>query len=434
MTAEVVPDIVARRHDPVHDCARVAVTHTSPERARSVESARAGQPRVDKLSLLLSRAGTNCEIDLPDGQTLRFGSAPPAFRVIYRTEDAMRLPLTEYALGSAYVEGKIDVEGDMRALLDIREHLAFGTTLAQKLRFAYELLLKAPTKSNREAIHRHYTLGDDFYLKFIDTRFRFYSHCIFESSDETLEAAAEHKLERMWNALGLRPGMRLLDIGGGWGGVPEYCGARGVHVTSVTLVEDSANYIRRLIAEQQLPAEVVVSDFLDYQPEVPFDHAVIYGVIEHIPNYARFSARAWDALKPGGRLYLDASAAKEKFAISPFTRRFTWPGHHSFLALQDIVRELLYHGFEIVDVKRETHDYELTITHWAERFDAARGEIVERWGEDVYRAFRVFLWGGAHAFKTNRLQAYHVVSERRSDPGPRPGIARRVAGFIGSLA
>jgi cyclopropane-fatty-acyl-phospholipid synthase len=296
------------------------------------------------------------------------------------------------------------------------------------------LFLRSPVCVNRSAINQHYTLGDDFYLTFIDSRYRFYSHCVFHSDEETLEQAAEHKLESMWAALDLRPGMRLLDIGGGWGGVAQYCGARGVHVTSVTLVEDSARYIGSLIRDERLPAEVVLSDFLEFETDQPFDHAVIFGVIEHIPNYSRFCSKVWDVLKPGGRLYLDASATKEKYAVSPVTRAYTWPGHHAFLGLQDMTQELLFHGFEIVEVRRETRDYELTITHWAERFERARPDIIQRWGEQTYRAFRIFLWGGAHAFSTNRLQAYHLVAERRCDPGPRPGTIRRLAGAAASFA
>jgi cyclopropane-fatty-acyl-phospholipid synthase len=353
--------------------------------------------------------------------------------VIFRNAAALNLPLTELALGRAYVEGDIDLEGDMLAVFDLRDKLRHGVALGQKLRFGYELFLRSPTWVNRRAIGYHYSFGDDFYLTFIDTRYRFYSHCVFHSDDETLEEAAEHKLESMWERLQLRPGMRLLDIGGGWGGVTEYCGARGVHVTSLTLVEDSANYIRNLIREKGLPGEVLVEDVLEHRPKEPYDHAVIYGVIEHIPNYRLFCERIWDALKPGGRLYLDASATKEKFAMSPFTRRYIWRGTHTFLALQDMVEELLFHGFEIVGVRRETRDYELTIRHWAERLDASHAEVVERWSESVYRAFRIFLWSGSHAFKTNRLQAYHLVAERRADPGPRPGNLRRFWHFVSSV-
>ena len=386
------------------------------------------------LAGLLAARGMSCAIGLPDGRLVRFGDGDgPAFTMHFRTDRALALPLNEYALGRAYINGEIDVDGDMLALLELREGLEFGTPARQVVRFLYELFLRSPTAVNRRAIGRHYTLGNDFYLSFIDRRYRFYSHCLFHSDTEALEDAAEHKLESMWNACGLRPGMRLLDVGGGWGGVAEYCSPRGVEVTSLTLVEDSAAYIRDLVAEKRLNAHVEVSDVLDYKPAEPFDAAVIFGVIEHIPNYARLSSRMWSAIKPGGRLYIDASAVKEKYAISPITRRYTWPGHHSFLVLQDIVRELLFHGFEIVETRRETRDYELTIWHWAQRLDAAREALVARWGEETYRAFRVFLWGGCHAFRTNRLQAYHVVAQRRPDRGPRPTLARRTAGFVGSL-
>lgn len=394
---------------------------------------RAVHGRAEALAGILERLDVSCELELPAGEVVRLGTAPPTFRVAFKNERVLRAPLTELALARAYVEGDLDLDGDMVALLDVRDRLRDAATLGQKLRFVAQLFLCPPTRINSRAIRHHYSLGDDFYLAYIDRRYRFYSHCLFHSDDETLEQAAEHKLESMWNALQLRPGMRLLDIGGGWGGVTEYCGARGVHVTSLTLADDSANYIRGLIRAKRVPGEVIVEDMLAHRPEKPYDHAVIYGVIEHIPNYRRFCRQLWNALEPGGRLYLDASATKQKFHISAFTRRYIWPGTHTFLALQDLIQELLFHGFEVVEVRRETRDYELTMRHWAERLDAAREQITARWGEPLYRAFRLYLWGGSHTFKTDRLQAYHVVAERRADPGPRPGNWRRFWHFLGSL-
>jgi cyclopropane-fatty-acyl-phospholipid synthase len=296
-----------------------------------------------------------------------------------------------------------------------------------------ELALLAPTTANARAIRRHYALGNDFYLKFLDDRYHFYSQCLFHQAGETLEQAAEHKLERMWAQLELRPGTRLLDIGGGWGGVAEYCGRRGVHVTSLTLSEDSAAFIRARSTASNLPCDVLVADLLEHEPREPYDHAVIFGVIEHIPTYRRFCRRVWSALKPGGRLYLDASATRQKYAASSFTRRYTWTGPHSCLALPDMVEELLFHGFDVLGVRHETRDYELTMRHWATRLDAAHATIAARWGEDVYRAFRIFLWGGSHAFATDRLQAYSLIAQRRPDHGPRPSAARRLGHFVLSL-
>ncbi len=388
---------------------------------------------LDELLEALHELGTPCELMLPDERVWRIGDPkPPEFRFVFCNDIPLRQPVTDLSLARAYVNGDIDLEGDVMAALGLRELLPSPVPVGQLVRLAGEMALPA-TVANTRAIDFHYSLGDDFYLTFLDRKYHFYSQCLFHSDDETLEQAAEHKLESMWNALGLQPGMRLLDIGGGWGGLAEYAGDRGVHVTSLTLTHDSADYIRRRTGGGHLPGDVLVEDILDHFPSEPYDHAVIFGVIEHIPNYRRFCQRVWGSLVPGGRLYVDASATREKYAITAFTREYTWRGPHSCLALQDLVEELLFHGFEVLNVRQESHDYELTMTHWARRLDGAHRVVADRWSEEVYRSFRVFLWGGAYGFRTSRLQAYSLVAERRSDPGPRPGQLRRLGHFLGSV-
>jgi len=99
---------------------------------------------------------------------------------------------------------------------------------------------------------------------------------------------------------------------------------------------------------------VRLADFLTYRPEAPYDAIVNCGVIEHTPSYRRFFARVWECLRPGGLFYLDASASRQKFEMSNFTRHYIWHGHHTFLCLQDALAELLYHGLEIIRVVQET--------------------------------------------------------------------------------
>ncbi|TDV56018.1 class I SAM-dependent methyltransferase [Actinophytocola oryzae] len=399
---------------------------------RSVPPGTGGAMPTSGLVTLLATVDIPGEIRLPDGSRLRVGTGEPVYTLTFRSDRALRTPVTELGIGRAYVSGDLDVTGDLGALFGVRQALPDKVPLRQRIRFLYDFA-RTPRSVNARAIRRHYSRGDDFYLTFIDRRFRFYSQGLFHSPEETIEEAAEHKLESMVDGLGLRPGMRLLDIGGGWGGVTQYCGARGVHVTTLTIAEDSARHVQRLIDEDDLPGEVFREDFLDHRPAEPYDHAVIYGVIEHLPNYRRFAAQVWRVLKPGGRLYLDASATIQKFSVSAFVRDYIWQGTHTFMALQDVIAELLYHGFEILDVTRETRDYELTMREWARRLDAAEQDITARWGEETYRAFRLFLWGGAHAFRTNALQAYHLVAERSAAPGPRPSTARRMVQFLTGL-
>ena len=382
-------------------------------------------------------AGTTvpCEFILPDGDYHRFGSGPSEFRVVIKNKRALRRGFDEFSLGRAYVEGDIEIEGNIMSLLDLRSHLQTKRDWSTVAKLWWSLLFKRPGRVNRESIADHYNFGDDFYLSFIDKAFRFYSHCNFYSDGETVEQAAEHKLEIMYDALKLGPGKRLLDIGAGWGGVHEYCGPRGVHVTSVTLTQDSFDYTNALIQRLGLSAtcQVRKEDFLDHRPEQPYDGIVIYGVIEHIPYYRRFFQRVYDCLKVDGLFYLDASATKEMYNMSDFTRTYIWSGTHTFMCLQELIQELLFNGLDLLSVENDTHSYHLTMRHWATRFDDNRDMIIQRWGEKVYRAFRIYLWGGCHALKSNTLQAYHLVAQKSSDRGPRPGRIQMVLHFLRSL-
>lgn len=374
------------------------------------------------------------EIVLPDGSLVAWGQGAPRFRVTVHDERILRRPQDELSLGQAYVNGKIDLEGDMLAILEVRKQLAHRFRVGGWFRFMTDLFLTPVTRTNQRVNDRHYTLGNDFYLNFLDTAYRFYSQCLFERDNETLEQAAERKLQTTWRALDLQPGMRLLDIGAGWGGMSQYCCPRGVHVTGLTLFENSQAYIRDLIERNHLDATILLQDFLTYVPERPFDAIVMYGVIEHIPNYRRFFARVWECLKPGGKIYIDGSATKEKYSLAQFTHRYIWQGAHSCMCLQEVVQEALYHGFQVVDVKEESHDYELTMLHWAQRLDQHRAEIVARWGEETYRVFRLYLWGGVPAFHDDQLQAYHLVARRGEGRGPRPGLARRISSLIKQIS
>src|SRR5262249_62321077 len=111
-----------------------------------------------------------------------------------------------------------------------------------------------------------------------------------------------------------KPGMRLLDIGGGWGAAIKYCAPRGVHVTSLTVAGDSHRYITGYLQDTGLAGEVRFEDFLVHAPAEPYDAVVVYGVIEHIPVYRRFAEQAWRRLQRRRRRAVAASARKQKYA------------------------------------------------------------------------------------------------------------------------
>lgn len=434
---------------------RASVIDPDPDQTRP---SAAQDARLLTLLRALRKTGVGCELIVPEADPIQIGDLPLAFRVTVQKRSVLDARVTALSLGAAYVSGDIDIDifgltpeiraTNATAVFKLRDSLASGTSPGQALRFGADLALSRPTQMNARAIKHHYSLPDAFYARFLDPTWRFYSQGMFDGPytpaeltkpHNSLARAAECKLGHMAGALGLRSGQRILDIGAGWGGLVKYCNSLGVHTTSLTLSETSAKYVGALSKDRD--SEVLVEDLLDHRRRAFYDAVVIFGVIEHIPNYARFCRRVWDALKPGGRLYLDASATKEKYALSAFARRYTWQGAHSCLALPDMIEELIFHGFEICGVENGTTDYERTMRLWALRLDENHYPIAARWGESVYRSFRVFLWGGVAGFQTDRLQAYTLVARRpersAGDPdqyrGPRPGRLKRAAHFAASL-
>ncbi|KAG6085738.1 hypothetical protein E4U16_002112 [Claviceps sp. LM84 group G4] len=387
------------------------------------ETAAMSVPRsgLGRMLFLLDVPGV---VELPDGTIFPTGSGDPAFRVIFRSKRALRTPMTEMSVGRAFLNGDIDVEGDLSTLFDARNKLRDKVPLRQKLRYVWDNLWTT-RRANFRLIRSHYGRDDSFYLSFLDKRYRLYSHALFKSPTDSLEDAAENKLGAIFSQLGLQEGTHILDIGGGWGGVAQYCASRGVRVTTITLAENGADYIRNLIIENDLLAEVRLEDFFDHEPAELYDHAVSLSSIEHMPDYRRFARKAWDLLKPGGRLYLDSSAAVEKYDVSAFARDYIWRGTHTYMTVQDVVAELLYHGFELLRIEGETKNYHLTMLEWARRLEEAKDAIIAGWGEETYRLFRLMLWGGQHSFKVNALQAYHLVVQKTNSRGPRPSSLRR---------
>src|SRR5262249_40191033 len=156
------------------------------------------------------------------------------------------------------------------ALFKTRALLRDRWSITQGLALWARVFLARPTFGNRSAVEHHYGLGDEFYFTFLDREHRLYSHGLFRSGNETLETASTAKLEQMAEALGLKAGMRILDIGAGFGGVMDFCGPRGIHVTSLTLGKDSFRYIDQLLSANRLMGTVHLEDFLAHAPSAPY--------------------------------------------------------------------------------------------------------------------------------------------------------------------
>jgi cyclopropane-fatty-acyl-phospholipid synthase len=354
--------------------------------------------------------GSGFALRLRDREPVTFGGAEPAFTIVVNDRHGLAAlsTLDTTATGEAYLAGSIDVEGDVTRLLAMRG--VFSDR--HPLRFAYRFvrpLLFGQVASDKRSIAHHYDEDPDFFLLFLDKRHRAYSQGVFARDDEPLEDAITRKLDFALDAIGARPGMRVLDVGGGWGAFTEYAGQRGLHVTSLTISAQSERFIRQLIDAQGLPCEVRREHLFEHRPAEPYDALVNLGVTEHLPDYPGTLARYLALLQPGARAYLDASAARIKHAVSDFFERHLYPGNGSQLVLHDYLTALARTPFELEAVHNDRHSYGLTARGWAQNLDRHREEIEARWGRAHYRKFQLYLWGCVDGFARDMIQAYRLV-------------------------
>ena len=352
------------------------------------------------------------EIRLWGGYTYRFGEDEPTVKVLVKDRkglEALRR-LDELRICEAYMNGSLDVMGDMMGFVSLRRMLSDSHPLSYLWqRIAPWFIGRIPT--DQRAIAAHYDFANEFYLQFLDPT-RCYSQAVFERDDEALETAQRRKLDFAIDACRLKPGDRVLDVGGGWGSFTEYAGQRGIQVTSLTISRQSEAFLADLIQRRQLPCRVVNQDFLAYASPEPYDAMVILGVMEHLPDYPAVLRQFQRLLKPGGRIYLDASAFREKYAKPTFIARYIFPADHAYFCLHDFLTAAAKTPMDVLAVHNDRHSYFLTCKAWAENLEAARDDIIRRWGEALYRRFRLYLWGSAYAFLSHGMEAFRVVLER----------------------
>ncbi|HEX2204723.1 MAG TPA: class I SAM-dependent methyltransferase [Longimicrobium sp.] len=345
-----------------------------------------------------------------NGSAEAFGDGEPAFTFVVREPRALDAlaTLDGLVVGEAYLAGAFDVEGDIERVLEMRDLFSDRHPLLYAWRFVQPRLF-GQVKSDEKWIPAHYDTESDFFLRFLDTRHRAYSQGIYARDDEPLEDAITRKLDFARDSAGIRPGDRVLDVGGGWGAFTEYGGKQDVRVTSLTISPESERFLNGMIERERLPCEVRREHLFAHQPAEKYDAIVVLGVTEHLPDYPGTLKKYRSLLKPGGKVYLDASACRRKYDLTAFVERHIYPGNGSPMCLHDYLGAVAASPFRLEGVFDDRHSYALTAREWARRLDAHRDDVERRWGKALYRKFQLFLWGTADGMARDTLQAYRVV-------------------------
>jgi cyclopropane-fatty-acyl-phospholipid synthase len=279
------------------------------------------------------------------------------------------------------------------------------------------------TLRDRAAIAHHYDLSNDFYELLLDDTMA-YSAAYFTHDGQSLVDAQRAKLDLICRKLDLRPGMRLLDVGCGWGSLVLHAAQHfGVHATGITLSAQQRDFVAKRIADRGLTdrVEVRLQDYRELAgADTEFDAVASIEMGEHVgqEQYATYAAILYGAVRPKGRLLLQQMSRRPDTAPGggAFIEAYIAPDMH-MRPPSETLRFLEDAGFEIRDVEAMREHYVRTVAHWQATFDAHWDEFVALQGEEVARVWRLYLVGGSLAFEEGRMGVDQFLAVRPAADG-----------------
>ena len=319
-------------------------------------------------------------------------------------------------LGESYMEGwwdapqldevicrlvKADLQNKVKSLQDVLCYL-------QAL-----IMNQQSPKRSYEVGKRHYDIGNDLYECMLDKRM-IYS-CGFWNNAATLEQAQEAKLDMVCRKLGLRPGLRVLDIGCGWGGMAQFAAYNyGVEVLGITISQEQVKLARERC--HGLPVEIRLQDYRSLNEK--FDRILSLGMFEHVgyKNYPTFMKKVRSLLKEDGLFLLHTigSNTTEKTTDS-WIRKYIFP--NSLVPSARQISSAMEGVFVLEDWHAFGADYDKTLMHWFENFKSSWSSLQKKYDDRFFRMWKYYLLSCAGSFRARYNQLWQIVLSPKGIPG-----------------
>ncbi|MFN0039402.1 MAG: class I SAM-dependent methyltransferase [Burkholderiales bacterium] len=379
----------------------------------------------------LTRLGVPVAVSLWNGRNFA-ASGQEKLRLIVKSPGGL-LSLADPSLGKiarAYVEGELDVDGtDIREWMRIGEGLVAGDAGTYRKRSNIWKWWRHTRPADRKAIAHHYDVSNEFYGLWLDAQ-RVYSCAYFKSPDDSLDLAQEQKLEHICRKLLLQPGDRFLDIGCGWGGLLLWAARHfQVRATGITLSTEQHAYVSERIRALGLEGrcEVRLQDYRDVPDQDPFDKIASVGMFEHVGkrNLPEYFSKIFRLLKPGG-LVLNHGITTNSLedaelgsGIGDFVDEYVFPGGE-LVHVSRVLSCLAEQGLETWDAECLRPHYAKTLWEWVRRLESRQEEARRIVGEKLYRTWRVYMAGSAHAFDRGWISIFQILGVRPAASGAAP--------------
>jgi cyclopropane-fatty-acyl-phospholipid synthase len=383
----------------------------------------------------LLKLPVTASVQLSSGE--RIGPDNSAVQLIFRSPKALAALADGQvgALGSAIVEGWVDVKGQARDIMAAAAGLLQSDPIShtpgwleQTVSRAKSLAMHTLTR-DAEQIQFHYDLSDDFYALWLDPR-RVYSCAYFKDLEMSLAQAQEAKLDHICRKLQLQPGERFWDIGSGWGGLILWAAEHyGVQAHGITLSRNQYEHVQRLIAEKGLQGRVRVElrDYRQMDGVASFDKIASVGMFEHVgsAHLPEYFQTVRSMLKPGGLALIHGITAggvgnaEVGAGIGDFINRYIFPGGE-LMHVSRVLHDMGQSGLEMVDTENLRPHYARTLWAWSDSLEAqlpqAQRILEAQYDADkaakALRAYRLYLAGCAMGFERGWTALHQMLCTR----------------------
>ena len=334
------------------------------------------------------------------------------------------------ALGEAYMEGTLTVEDGAR-IIDLIDLVGANlnkleSTQVVKIRnwltpFVRPIQQHNPVRRARRNVAHHYDLSDRLFDLFLDSD-RQYSCAYFETPNDSLERAQLAKKHHLAAKLALdRAGLKMLDIGSGWGGLGIYMHQQaGAEVRGLTLSAEQCAYATERVEKLGIQDHVRF-DLRDYRLETgSYDRIVSVGMFEHVgvKYYGKFFAKLKSLLNEDGIAVLHTIARWDGPSVTnPWLRKYIFPGGYT-PSLSEIFAAIEPTGLKVLDMEVLRLHYAETLKHWSRNFAANRDQVKAIYDERFCRMWEFYLAGAETAFRRQD----HIIAQfqiaRKQDAAP----------------
>jgi cyclopropane-fatty-acyl-phospholipid synthase len=276
-------------------------------------------------------------------------------------------------------------------------------------------VLNAGRKSKAFEIgKKHYNLGNTLFQKMLDKRMTY--SCGYWENSENLDDAQEAKLDLICRKLNLRPGLKVLDIGCGWGSFCKYAAENyGVEMVGVTVSREQAEFGKQICSG--LNVKIKLQDYRDLTSEVLFDRIVSIGMFEHVgyKNYRTFMRKVHSVMKENGLFLLHTIGGnKSRFTTDPWTNKYIFP--NSMLPSIKQIGASIEQLFVMEDWCNMGIHYDKTLMAWFNNFDNSWNVLKSVYDESFYRMWKYYLLSSAASFRARKNQVWQIVLSKRGIP------------------